>query len=238
MEDKSPLEDKSPRRRPPLGIVIGLVAIALSAGSATAWFTWRSISPPEPVVDFPEIEIDGDKLPEGYEAPTSDPIEVPNMPDSDVAAQPTDQTASLYWLSSEGDSLALNPTTIQLPADASSADALEVAFSNLMQGPESAGAYSGIPEQTELLALSVENDGVYVDLSEDFTFGGGSASMIGRLAQVVYTATTLEPEAAVWISVEGEPLEVLGGEGLLVRQPMTRDALEADFGVEAPPGQG
>lgn len=238
MEDKSPLEDKSPRRRPPLGIVIGLVAIALSAGSATAWFTWRAISPPAPVVDFPEIEIDGDKLPEGYEAPTSETIEVPNLPDTDVAAEPAAQRATLYWLDSTGDSVALNPATIQLPADASSADALEVAFANLMQGPDSAGAYSGIPQQTELLALSVENDGVHVDLSEDFTFGGGSASMIGRLAQVVYTATTLEPAAPVWISVDGEPLKVLGGEGLLVRQPMTREALEADFGVAAPPSDG
>ena len=227
------MESKTPRR-PPLSIVIGLVAIVLSAGSAAAWFTWRSISPSQPIADFPEIEIDGEPLPEGFEAPTSDPIEVPDLPETDIAAEPSTQSRTLYWLSAEDDAVALNPAMIELPADASSTDTLEVAFSNLMSGPDGEGVATGIPEQTELLALKIENDGIHVDLSEDFTFGGGSASMIGRLAQVVYTATTLEPDASVWISVEGEPLEVLGGEGLLVRQPMTRDALTEDFDIEAP----
>jgi len=231
------MEDKTPRRRPPLGIVIGLVAIALSAGSATAWFTWRSISPRAPIADFPGLEIEGEPVPEGFEAPTSDAIEVPNVPETDVAADPSTQRGNLYWLSFDSDTVALNPATIKLPADTSPADALQVAFSNLMSGPDSAGVATGIPEQTELLALSVEEDGVHVDLSEDFTFGGGSASMIGRLAQVVYTATTLDPDAPVWLSIKGEPLEVLGGEGLLVRQPITRTDLETDFGVEAPPNQ-
>jgi spore germination protein GerM len=230
------MEDKTPRRRPPLSVVIGLVAIVLSAGSATAWFTWRAISPPEPIADFPEIEIEGETLPEGYEAPTAEPIEVPDPPaEPEVAAAPETRSGTLYWLSTEGNTLALNPTTIELPADASSADALQIAFTNLMSGPDGAGVATGIPEQTELLALSVENDGVHVDLSEDFTFGGGSASMIGRLAQIIYTATALDPDASVWISVEGEPLTLLGGEGLEVRQPMTRKALAADFGVAAPP---
>lgn len=232
------MEDKTPRRRPPLGVVIGLAAIVLSAGSATAWFTWRSIAPPEPVVDFPEIDIDGETLPEGFESPTPEPIEVPDLPASEGTAT-TPRQSTLYWLSFDGDTVALNPATIELPAEGtSSADALEVAFTNLMSGPDSAGAATGIPEGTTLLALSVESDGVHVDLSEDFTFGGGSASMIGRLAQVVYTATALEPDAPVWLSVEGEPLTLLGGEGLEVRQPITRDNLSTDFGVEEPPAQG
>ncbi|NER81424.1 MAG: spore germination protein, partial [Leptolyngbya sp. SIO1D8] len=106
----------------------------------------------------------------------------------------------------------------------------------LMTGPaESEGeAATSIPEQTELVALTVESDGIHVDLSDEFTIGGGSASMIGRLAQVVYTATTLEPETPVWISVEGSPLTLLGGEGLEIRQPITRSDLTADFGVQNP----
>lgn len=228
------MEDKTSRRRRPLGVVIALVAIALSAGSATAWFTWRAISPPEPIADFPEIDIDGEAIPEGFDPPTSESIEVPDPPEPEVAATPQ-QTGTLYWLSADGTEVALNPVTIELPADGSDADALEVAFNTLMGGPDSQGSATGIPEQTELLALSVESDGVHVNLSEDFTFGGGSFSMIGRLAQVVYTATALDPDAAVWIDVEGEPLELLGGEGLIVRQPITRSDLETDFSVEGPP---
>ena len=77
--------------------------------------------------------------------------------------------------------------------------------------------------------MRVQPDGVYVDLSAEFEQGGGSAVMMGRLGQVVYTATSLEPSSAIWISVAGEPLEVLGGEGLIVDQPMTRELFDQNF---------
>ena len=73
------------------------------------------------------------------------------------------------------------------------------------------------------------NNDVYVDLSPEFTQGGGSASMIGRLGQVVYTATTLNPNSQVWLSVGGKLLTVLGGEGLEIPQPITRPIFDQEF---------
>jgi spore germination protein GerM len=53
--------------------------------------------------------------------------------------------------------------------------------------------------------------------------------MTGRVAQILYTATSLQPTAKVWIDVEGKPLETLGGEGLELKQPLTRQGFEQNF---------
>jgi spore germination protein GerM len=58
--------------------------------------------------------------------------------------------------------------------------------------------------------------------------------MIYRVAQVLYTATSLDPKAKVFLSVESQPLDEnhpLGGEGLILRQPMTRQDFAQDFSL-------
>jgi spore germination protein GerM len=99
---------------------------------------------------------------------------------------------------------------------------------------------STIPKGTKLLGLQVRANGVHVDLSPEFRFsvgeatptGGGSTSMIYRVAQVIYTASSLDPDREVFISVGGQSIDnnhPLGGEGLILRQPITRSQFAADF---------
>jgi spore germination protein GerM len=106
---------------------------------------------------------------------------------------------------------------------------LSSAFSRLFS---SAGQNASVPTNTRLLSLQVEQDGVYIDLSREFTIGGGSTSMINRVTQVVYTATSLNPNAQVYISIEGQKLDdgnPLAGEGLMVSYPTSRQQMALDF---------
>jgi spore germination protein GerM len=91
---------------------------------------------------------------------------------------------------------------------------------------------STIPIGTKLLSTRIMADGIHIDLSKEFTQSSGATSAIGRLGQVVYTATSQNPDAPVWITVEGKKLEVLGdGVGVEIRQPITRQSYNQDFPI-------
>jgi hypothetical protein len=77
---------------------------------------------------------------------------------------------------------------------------------------------------------TVERSGrrIQVELHEAFFTEGGPPS--GALAQIVYTLTELEPRARVQFLVEGEPVEVPRGDGVLTNRPVDRD----DYTEQAP----
>lgn len=189
----------------PSGAIAAAIIAALAAGGGAAWWGFHATNPPTTSTTVPNV------------------VQQPTLPQ---AVQST--TAQIYLLRDTGKNLQLVPKPIEVNTKQPNA-VLEAAFQGLLAGSEDAKVSSTIPEGTKLRSLKVQNDGIYVDLSQEFTTGGGSASMSGRLAQVIYTATTLEPNANVWIEVEGKPLELLGGEGLEITQPMTRQSFQENF---------
>lgn len=154
----------------------------------------------------------------------------PNPGETPPAAT-NDKKATVYWLEPSGTSLNLVPQGIQVQADINKpSEFLEAAFNSLLAGPtEGSGGSSAIPKETKLLGIKAEGNEVRVNLSDDFQFGGGSAGMIGRVGQIVYTATALNPNAKVYLELNGEQVEVLGGEGLELEQPLTRDNFTKNF---------
>ncbi|MGL5058382.1 MAG: GerMN domain-containing protein [Microcoleus sp.] len=195
---------------------------------------------PTPQTQVPQAQVPQAQVPQAQVSP--DPEPQPQTPENlarqalkpqspqSKSVQPTaGNTVQVYWVKDAGDKLQVVGSNIALQAGEESDAALKTAFNNLLAGPKNANVASEIPQGTKLRSLSVKNDSVYVDLSAEFTSGGGSNSMTGRLGQVVYTATSLKPDAKVWISVEGKPLELLGGEGLEVAQPTTRQTFDKNF---------
>lgn len=136
-----------------------------------------------------------------------------------TTAEPAEEgVVRAYFLRDEK----VGPVARTAPDDGVAAAALE----GLLAGPTETEAQLGfstaIPAGTELLGVTVEDGIATVDLSGEFATGGGSLSMMGRVAQVTYTATQFPTVESVAFELDGEPLTVLGGEGLLLEEPQAR----------------
>jgi spore germination protein GerM len=197
-----------------LGLILGVSTALITTGGVAAWLAFKSLN-----VDPNLVQT------------------IPTTPDNPVGDFPsqTSKTVELYWLPSQSTDINLVPTpvTLDIKRGETSQQILTTALQLLLAGPETESYATTIPAKTELLNLTIKEDGIHLNLSQDFTLGGGSASMTGRLGQIIYTATTLQPNAAVWIEVQGKPLELLGGEGLMITQPMTRQDFRENFPLEA-----
>lgn len=104
-------------------------------------------------------------------------------------------------------------------------DALRQAVEALLAGPtpeeRAKGIGTEIPAGTRLRGLTIREGVAFVDLSGAIASGGGSASMQGRVWQVVYTGTQLGVRH-VRILIEGAERTALGGEGVLIDRPLAR----------------
>jgi hypothetical protein len=87
---------------------------------------------------------------------------------------------------------------------------------------------SNVPAGTTLLGVSVAGGIADVDLSAEFESGGGSASVLGRLAQLTYTVTQFPTVDAVRLYIEGELATEFSSEGVIIDAPLTREDFE-DF---------
>jgi germination protein M len=89
---------------------------------------------------------------------------------------------------------------------------------------------SAIPPGTDLLGIDITDGVATVDLSGEFETGGGSASVFGRLGQVVYTLTQFPTVSSVRFHVDGRAVDAFSSEGVLLDHPLTR----ADFEDQLP----
>ena len=143
----------------------------------------------------------------------------------ETTPQPTPETATFaVYLLRDGVIAPVRRTVASTPAVA------RAALEALMTGPtgdeESEGLVTAIPDGTTVLDVSVEDGVATVDLSSTFDDGGGSASMQGRVAQVVATLTQFPTVERVAFRLDGEPVETIGGEGVVVDPPIGRTAIE------------
>ena len=168
--------------------------------------------------------------PAGTAVPTDAPSDRPDPTDEG----PSDETMSVkvYFMLDdvwEGGDPALVPVARVVPRTVAVGGA---SMRALLDGPTAAEREgdplrapmsSAIPAGTLFLGLDIQDGLATVDLSREFESGGGSFSMGARLAQVVYTLTQFPTVDRVNFRLDGEPVTVFSGEGLLLEEPVDRD---------------
>lgn len=189
------------------GVIAAIAAAVVAVSGGVAWFTWNANNQ------------------QSVPTPTNTSLPKPGYT---TQTPPVEQSTNIYWLKDNGKNLELVAHPIKVAAG-NPDKVLEAIFKSLLAGPTEGTDSTTIPKGTKLQNLRVENNEIHVNLSDEFTSGGGSSSMIGRVGQVVYTATTLNPNAKVYIDVNGKKLETLGGEGLELEQPLTRESFQKNY---------
>jgi spore germination protein GerM len=110
-----------------------------------------------------------------------------------------------------------------------------IAVTELLKGPTEAEKLSGltteIPQTARVLNFREQRSKVNLDLSSQFAEGGGSSSMYWRYHQLEKTILANHGDKRVYILVEGKILNSLGGEGLIVDNPLPSNKALFSFNV-------
>lgn len=90
---------------------------------------------------------------------------------------------------------------------------------------KSKGLSSEIPTTTRVLSVREGSNNILIDLSSAFESGGGAESTYIRVKQLIKTslANTKQP---VYLYINGKQADVIGGEGIMLKQPLTEKSLD------------
>jgi len=211
-----------------LSVAILIAACTPTTGDLGSVATPPSSSTQEPSLDLPSNE----PTPGQTEEPSSSPgaTLAPSAAPSPAGAT----TVRAYFiLGSFTDNAGLVPVLREIPKTKAVGAA---AMAALLQGPNERelGArpamYTAIPDDTQFLGLTIVDGVATVNLSKEFQAGGGSVSVIQRLAQVVYTLTQFPSVTAVSFEIDGAATGVFGGNGTTFNRPVER----ADYTDQLP----
>lgn len=110
-------------------------------------------------------------------------------------------------------------------SDSPLTDAINALISGPSEGEIRSGLVSLIPRGTKLLGITVRGSTAIIDLSDAFMYNHyGIEGYSAQLKQIVYTATSFPSVQDVQILVEGKQKEYLGGEGVYIGKPLSRNS--------------
>ncbi len=211
-------------------LILNAALVACSAPVGALGGAVPPVASAEPSAELgsPSLTPAPSPTPRASSSPWSPAPEPIPSPDATPAPSPdgTIIVRAYFILDGPVGSAGLVPVLREIPATKAVARA---AMTALLDGPTadergtSPAISSTVPAGTELLNLSIKDGVATVDLSSEFESGGGSASCLGRLGQVVYTLTQFGSVDSVALRVDGRPVSVFGCEGIVLDGPVGRE---------------
>ncbi len=146
--------------------------------------------------------------------------------------RPVPTAVIVYFLRTDHNVTTLAPVARRVSARGSTALAA-AALQALIEGPtdgeRAKGLTSAIPPGTRVRGVLIREAVVRADFTREVESGGGSASMLSRFWQIVYTATQFSQAPRVRILIDGEERTALGGEGVIIDHPIGRPSTVPTF---------
>jgi spore germination protein GerM len=208
----------------PLTSVAALAALTILVAACASSGSAGTVPPLEP---SPEPSV-GQGSPDLTPAPSVTPPPPSTAPSGSPEPTPAPSAEGTtivraYFYMGSGVDDGVVPVLREVPKTKAVATA---AMNGLLAGPDADSAErvlsSAIPAGTRLLGLTIKDGVATVDLSNEFESGGGSASTIIRLGQVVFTLTQFPTVDSVLFQIEGRPVTVFGSAGIVLGGPVGR----------------
>ena len=208
-------------------------------------------APEKPKAETPKAEAPKAATPPPSE---TQPEALPRLPEPPMAARPKSETGPEATVPATGVDSGRTPAAAQAPrlrsaslffvrvdddgtivrqevkrpiavSDSPLMDSLDA----LLKGPSEdeirKKLISLVPEGTKLLSAQVRGSTAFLNFNEAFMYNHyGIEGYAGQLKQIVYTATSFPTVQDVQILIEGERHDYLGGEGVYIGKPLSRNS--------------
>ena len=106
---------------------------------------------------------------------------------------------------------------------------IKFALYSLIGGPKpnerQKGVYTEIPAASQIINIQESSEKIIVNLNSAFVNEGGADSLYKRLYQLIKTAK-LNSSVPVYLYINGQRADVIGGEGIMLSQPLSNSSLE------------
>ncbi len=118
---------------------------------------------------------------------------------------------------------------VKYPYNSANGTRFKCAITELIKGPSTIqkilNTYSEIPVGTQIIAVIESKDKNIIDLTSEFNTGAGTESIYSKLSQLINTVES-NTEIPTYLFINGAQIEVFGGEGIMITQPLSKESLQ------------